>query len=52
MSRRAYFKAPGRPHLDLPVVGGGLVKLLPKLERDLHVLEGALGLEGHLVTFH
>lgn len=40
------------PHLDLPVVGGGLVKLLPQLERELRILEGALGLEGHLVALH
>lgn len=49
MSQRA---DSSRPHLDLPVVSGGLVKLLPQLERDFRVLEGALGFQGHLVALH
>lgn len=37
-------------HLAVPVVGGALVKLLPQLEGDLGVLEGALGADDHLVA--
>lgn len=44
--------SPPPTHLDLPVVGRGLVELLPQLERELRILEGALGLEGHLVAIH
>lgn len=39
-------------HLDLPVVGGGLVELLSQLEAELCVLNGALSLHRHLVTVH
>ena len=37
-------------HLNLPVICGGLVKLLSNLEVKLCVLNGALGLQCHLIT--
>lgn len=37
-------------YFAVPVIGGGLVKLLPQLEGDLCVFEGALGANQHLVT--
>lgn len=37
-------------HLAVPVISGALVKLLPQLEGDLSVLEGALGADDHLVA--
>lgn len=45
------FESSWTPHLDLPVVGGGLIELLPQLEGQLCVLDGALGLHRHLVSF-
>lgn len=37
-------------YFAVPVVGGGFVELLPQLEGDLCVFEGALGADHHLVT--
>lgn len=44
--------APQLPHLDVPVIGRGLIELLAQLEADLCVFEGALGLHRHLVAIH
>lgn len=44
--------APQFPHLDMPVIGRGLIELLIQLEADLCVLEGAMGLHRHLVAIH
>lgn len=37
-------------YFTVPVVGGGFIKLLPQLEGDLCVFEGALGANHHLIT--
>lgn len=37
-------------YFAVPVVGGGFVKLLPQLEGDLRVFEGALRADRHLVA--
>lgn len=37
-------------YFTVPVVGGGFIKLLPQLEGDLCVFEGALGANHHLVA--
>lgn len=40
------------PHLNLPVVGGGLIELLSQREDELCVLDGALSLHRHLGAVH
>lgn len=39
-----------KPYFAVPVICGGFVELLPQLEGDLGVFEGALGADDHLVA--
>lgn len=40
-----------KPYFAVAVICGGFVELLPQLEGDLRVFEGALGADDHLVAF-